>query len=66
VLSAVPIFTEAGTSTTRPAINQSDEISYRDTADIFIEISRGTDQYLWFVEAPLGVTRLMGASENYV
>lgn len=26
----------------------------RDTADIFTEISRGVDKYLWFVEAHLG------------
>ena len=38
----------------RRAIDQSDELGDRDTADIFTEISRGTDKYLWFVEAHLG------------
>ena len=38
----------------RQAIDQSDELGDRDTADIFTEISRGTDKYLWFVEAHLG------------
>ena len=38
----------------RQAIDQSDDLGDRDTADIFTEISRGTDKYLWFVEAHLG------------
>jgi starvation-inducible DNA-binding protein len=38
----------------RHAIDQSDELGDLDTADIFTEISRGTDKYLWFVEAHLG------------
>jgi len=38
----------------RHAIDQSDELGDRDTADIFTEISRGIDKYLWFVEAHLG------------
>ena len=38
----------------RHAIDQSDELGDRDTADIFTEISRGADKYLWFVEAHLG------------
>ena len=38
----------------RHAIDQSDELGDRDTADIFTEISRGVDKYLWFVEAHLG------------
>ncbi len=38
----------------RHAIDQSDELGDQDTADIFTEISRGTDKYLWFVEAHLG------------
>jgi starvation-inducible DNA-binding protein len=37
----------------RHAINQSDELGDKDTADIFTEISRGVDKYLWFVEAHL-------------
>ena len=38
----------------RQAIDQSDELGDRDTADIFTEISRGADKYLWFIEAHLG------------
>ena len=38
----------------RQAIDHSDDLGDRDTADIFTEISRGTDKYLWFVEAHLG------------
>ncbi len=38
----------------RHAIDQADELHDRDTADIFTEISRGVDKYLWFVEAHLG------------
>lgn len=35
----------------RGAIDQADELGDKDTADIFTEISRGVDKYLWFVEA---------------
>ncbi|MDE2070039.1 MAG: DNA starvation/stationary phase protection protein Dps [Gammaproteobacteria bacterium] len=35
----------------RHAIDQTDELGDKDTADIFTEISRGVDKYLWFVEA---------------
>jgi starvation-inducible DNA-binding protein len=38
----------------RHAIDQTDGLGDRDTADIFTEISRGVDKYLWFVEAHLG------------
>jgi starvation-inducible DNA-binding protein len=38
----------------RKAIDETDELGDRDTADIFTEISRGTDKWLWFVEAHLG------------
>jgi starvation-inducible DNA-binding protein len=38
----------------RRAIDQTDELGDKDTADIFTEISRGADKYLWFVEAHLG------------
>jgi starvation-inducible DNA-binding protein len=37
----------------RYAIEQSDELGDADTADIFTEISRGIDKWLWFVEAHL-------------
>jgi starvation-inducible DNA-binding protein len=38
----------------RRAIDQTDELGDRDTADIFTEISRGVDKYLLFVEAHPG------------
>jgi len=38
----------------RRAIDQTDELGDRDTADIFTEISRGVDKYLWLVEAHVG------------
>jgi starvation-inducible DNA-binding protein len=37
----------------RAAIDQTDKLGDRDTVDIFTEISRGIDKYLWFVEAHL-------------
>jgi starvation-inducible DNA-binding protein len=38
----------------RQAIDDTDRLGDKDTADIFTEISRGADKYLWFVEAHLG------------
>jgi len=35
----------------RNTINQANELEDADTADIFTEISRGIDKWLWFVEA---------------
>jgi starvation-inducible DNA-binding protein len=35
----------------RRAIDQANEIGDLDTADLFTEISRGVDKWLWFVEA---------------
>jgi starvation-inducible DNA-binding protein len=37
----------------RQAISQSDEIGDADTADIFTEVSRGIDKWLWMAEAHL-------------
>jgi starvation-inducible DNA-binding protein len=37
----------------RSAIEESDRVSDKDTNDIFIEISRGVDKWLWMVEAHL-------------
>ena len=37
----------------RQAIDKSSEFKDADTADVFTEISRGTDNWLWFVEAHL-------------
>ncbi len=41
----------------RKAIDQSNEFGDLDTADIFTEISRGIDKWLWFVEAHLDAER---------
>ncbi|MEA2723726.1 MAG: starvation-inducible DNA-binding protein [Gemmatimonadales bacterium] len=38
-------------SGTRKAIDQVDELDDADTVDILTQISRGTDKWLWFVEA---------------
>ena len=35
----------------RGAIDEADEAGDKDTADLFTEISREADKYLWFVEA---------------
>lgn len=37
----------------RMAIDEADGFDDADTADIFTEVSRGTDKWLWFVEAHL-------------
>jgi starvation-inducible DNA-binding protein len=41
----------------RKGIDQADEFGDQDTADIFTEISRGIDKWLWFVEAHLQAER---------
>ena len=41
----------------RKAINQADELGDLDTADLFTEVSRGIDKWLWFVEAHLQAER---------
>jgi len=41
----------------RKAIDQSDGFGDKDTADLFTEISRGVDKWLWFVEAHLHADR---------
>ena len=41
----------------RAAIDASDELHDKDTADIFTEVSRGIDKWLWFVEAHLQTDR---------
>jgi starvation-inducible DNA-binding protein len=41
----------------RAGIARSDELGDADTADIFTEISRGTDKWLWMVEAHVGADR---------
>ena len=37
----------------RQAIDQSDDLADKDTADMFTEISRAADKHLWFVESHL-------------
>jgi starvation-inducible DNA-binding protein len=41
----------------RQAIDKSNDLKDNDTADIFTEISRGVDKWLWFVEAHLQTER---------
>jgi starvation-inducible DNA-binding protein len=41
----------------RKAINDSGDLGDLDTADLFTEISRGVDKWLWFVEAHLQAER---------
>jgi starvation-inducible DNA-binding protein len=35
----------------RSTINEADDLEDADTADLFTEVSRGIDKWLWFVEA---------------
>jgi starvation-inducible DNA-binding protein len=41
----------------RKAIDQANELNDLDTADLFTEVSRGIDKWLWFVEAHLRAER---------
>jgi starvation-inducible DNA-binding protein len=41
----------------RKAIDQANELGDLDTADLFTEVSRGLDKWLWFVEAHLQAER---------
>ncbi len=41
----------------RQAIESSTDLKDADSADVFTEISRGTDKWLWFVEAHLQAER---------
>jgi starvation-inducible DNA-binding protein len=41
----------------RKAIDETDKLGDLDTADIFTEISRGIDKWLWFIEAHLQAER---------
>ncbi len=47
VARALSTFGQAARST----INEAEELDDADTADLFTEISRGIDKWLWFVEA---------------
>jgi len=35
----------------RASIDEADQLEDADTADLFTEVSRGIDKWLWFVEA---------------
>ena len=41
----------------RATIDEADKLGDKDTADIFTEISRGVDKWLWFLEAHLQSNR---------
>lgn len=41
----------------RGAIDAADELNDKDAADIFTEISRGVDKWLWFLGADLQANR---------
>jgi len=41
----------------RKTIEEADELDDADTADIFTEVSRGIDKWLWFVEAHTQATK---------
>ncbi len=41
----------------RKTINEAEELDDADTADMFVEISRGIDKWLWFVEAHSQATK---------
>jgi starvation-inducible DNA-binding protein len=53
VASALAIFGKS----VRQAIDTTDELRDRDSADLFTEVSRGVDKWLWFVEAHLQAQR---------
>ena len=44
-------------SPTDMARSRTDDLGDLNTADLFTEISRGTDKWLWFVEAHLQAER---------
>jgi starvation-inducible DNA-binding protein len=48
--------------TTREAIDRTDELGDKDTADLFTEVSRELDKSLWFLEAHLQVGDVWGGS----
>jgi starvation-inducible DNA-binding protein len=41
----------------RKAIDEANKLGDLDTADLFTEVSRGIDKWLWFVEAHLQAER---------
>ena len=55
-LSEYPVKPVDGTAA-RKGIDQANELGDLDTADLFTEVSRGIDKWLWFVEAHLQAER---------
>ena len=53
VARALSTFGQAARST----IDEADELDDADTADLFTEVSRGIDKWLWFVEAHSQATK---------
>jgi starvation-inducible DNA-binding protein len=51
--SVLPAFGQSA----RKAIDEANKLGDLDTADIFTEVSRGIDKWLWFVEAHLQAER---------
>jgi starvation-inducible DNA-binding protein len=51
--SALAVFGKAA----RKAIGEANDLGDLDTADLFTEVSRGIDKWLWFVEAHLQAER---------
>lgn len=52
-VKAVAARVAAFTNSARAAIDKTDKLGDADTADLFTEISRGADKYLYFLEAHL-------------
>lgn len=50
-VNAVSIALAAFAHEVRSSIDEADDLEDADTADLFTEVSRGTDKWLWFVEA---------------
>lgn len=50
-VNAVSIALAAFGHAVRSSINEADDLEDADTTDIFTEVSRGIDKWLWFVEA---------------
>ena len=50
-VNAVSVALAAFAHEVRASINEAEEQDDADTADIFTEVSRGIDKWLWFVEA---------------
>ena len=50
-VNAVSIALAAFAHEMRASINEADDLEDADTADLFTEVSRGIDKWLWFVEA---------------